>query len=121
MSTRRHRCGQGLVEYALIIAGVALICAVGLSLFGHKTAGMIEAVTAVIPGAHQADNGPIMTGQLIETTDATAGPISLDLNTITQGGPRLGFNTTGNQTNGFDGLVVEPTTGSGQNVNGTGS
>lgn len=105
------RRGQGLVEYALIIAGVALICAVGMSLFGHKTAGMINAVTAVLPGAHSGDNGPITAGQLIETTDYSgSGGISLDLNAIigNNGQPRLGMNTTGNSTNMFDGLIVEP-------------
>ena len=40
----RNRKGQGLVEYALIIAGVTLIAAVGISVFGHKVSDMIDAV-----------------------------------------------------------------------------
>lgn len=112
-NTSQRRRGQGLVEYALIIAGVSLICAVGISLFGHKTGDMINAVTAVLPGAHSGDNGAIMAGQLIETTDGSAGPISLDLNAIqaASGQARLGQNTTGlsgSTANAFDGLVVEP-------------
>jgi Flp pilus assembly pilin Flp len=105
------RRGQSLVEYALLIAGVALVCAVGVSLFGHKTAGMIDATAAVIPGAHADDNGPIGQGQLIETTAGSAGqPIGLDLNTIQQnsGVDRLNQNLTGSNNNMFGGLVVDP-------------
>src|SRR3954454_5671900 len=50
---RRDKKGQGLVEYGLLIAGVALISAAAVSLFGHKTSDMIGAVAAVLPGAHQ--------------------------------------------------------------------
>ena len=52
----RNRKGQGLVEYALIIAGVALIAAVGISIFGHKVSDMIGAVAMILPGAHPDDN-----------------------------------------------------------------
>ena len=67
----RNRKGQGLVEYALIIAGVALIAAVGISVFGHKVSDMIDAVAVILPGADTGDNGPISSGHLIETTDAS--------------------------------------------------
>jgi pilus assembly protein Flp/PilA len=110
---RRDRRGQGLVEYSLIIAGVALICAVGISLFGQKTAEMISAVAVVLPGADADDNGPIGVGQLIETTSATNGPIGLNLAAIVaaNGTSRLTANVTGNNSDGFNGLVVdvEPT------------
>ena len=69
----RNRKGQGMVEYALIIAGVALISAVGISLFGHKVSDMIGLVATVLPGAHQGDNGPIASGHLIDTTNAAPG------------------------------------------------
>jgi Flp pilus assembly pilin Flp len=108
---RRNRRGQGLVEYALIIAGVALIAAVGISVFGHKVSDMISAVATVLPGAHTGDNGPIASGHLIETTDATTSgtPITLDLNAIQSGNGtgRLGGNVLGNSANGFDGLITE--------------
>ena len=45
----RNRQGQGLVEYALLIAGVALVAIVGVSLFGEKTSDMIDAVATVLP------------------------------------------------------------------------
>ena len=105
------RRGQGLVEYAMIIAGVALIGAVGISMFGHKTGDMIDAVAVVLPGAHADDNGPITAGQLLETTPGGAGQaIGLDLTAIqaADGTSRLGQNTTGNGATGFNGLVVEP-------------
>ena len=111
----RCRRGQGLVEYAMIIAGVALVAAVGMTMFGHKTTDMIDAVAVVLPGAHTDDNGPITAGQLLELTPGAAGqPISLDLNAIqaADGTARLGGNTTGNTTTGFNGLVVEPGSGS---------
>jgi Flp pilus assembly pilin Flp len=63
----RNRKGQGLVEYALIIAGVALIGVVGISMFGHKVADLIGTVAAILPGAHTDDNAPIVSGHLIET------------------------------------------------------
>ena len=77
----RNRKGQGLVEYALIIAGVALICAVGISIFGHKVSDMISATAVVLPGAHNDDNAPIVSGKLIETTNDGNG-IVLDANKI---------------------------------------
>ena len=64
----RNRKGQGLVEYALIIAGVALIGTVGISMFGHKVSDLIGTVAAVLPGAHTDDNGAIASGHLIGTT-----------------------------------------------------
>ena len=48
----RNRKGQGLVEYALIIAGVTLICAVGIAIFGHKVSDMISATAVILPGAY---------------------------------------------------------------------
>jgi Flp pilus assembly pilin Flp len=91
----RNRKGQGLVEYALIIAGVTLICAVGISIFGHKVAGLIDTVAVILPGAHTECNGAITDGQLIETTAGAAGaPIQLDTGTIVTnaGSERLGNN-----------------------------
>lgn len=107
----RNRKGQGLVEYALIIAGVTLICAVGISVFGHKVSDMINAVAVILPGAHDADNGPIVSGQIIETTPGTKGtPIVVDLPTIlnNSGAARLSDNMEGGKTTeGMDGLVVD--------------
>ena len=96
----RNRKGQGLVEYALIIAGVALIGAVGISIFGHKVSDMISAVAMILPGAHPDDNAAIVSGKLIETTnDGGLGgnAITLDTNAIAgnNGKSRLFGNTEG--------------------------
>jgi len=113
----RSKKGQGLVEYGLIIAGVALICAVSVSIFGHKVSDLIAAVATVLPGAHAEDNGPITSGKLIETTETGAAGsgdgIELDVATIegNTSTPRLGNNVLGADTvpaGGFGGLILEP-------------
>jgi len=111
----RNKQGQGLVEYALLIAGVALISAAAVSVFGHKTSDLIGSVTAVLPGAHAGDNAPIVSGSLIETTEGSATEnIQLDSAAIVAnaGASRLGNNVLGegatpDATDGFNGLVVE--------------
>jgi Flp pilus assembly pilin Flp len=107
----RNKQGQGLVEYALLIAGVALISAAAVSVFGHKTSDLIGSVTAILPGAHADDNGPIVSGKLIETTSAADGDIALNVADIVanENTPRLSDNVTGtgNTADGFGGLVVE--------------
>jgi Flp pilus assembly pilin Flp len=107
------RRGQGLVEYGLIIAGVALISAAAISILGHKTSDLIGAVATILPGAHADDNGAIVSGKLIETSlDATTDAMELDLQGIfaNADSPRLGNNVTniaGNAAD-FGGLIVEP-------------
>ena len=110
----RDKKGQGLVEYGLLIAGVALISAAAVSVFGHKTDHLISAVAAVLPGAHTDDNNTIFAGQLIETAPkGVSGSITLDVDTIAttaKGTDRLGINVLGDTqgTNrGFDGLIAE--------------
>lgn len=109
-----NKKGQGLVEYGLIIAGVALICAAAISVFGHKTSDLIAATAAILPGAHADDNGPITSGKLIETTGADSGAIALDATTIVANNDtgRLDANVFGSTTaaggDGFGGLVLEP-------------
>jgi len=87
---RRRQKGAAMVEYALLIAGVALISAAAVSVFGHKTNDMIASTAAVLPGAHGDDNAPILSGRIIETDTvgpATPGPsgaasITIDVDTI---------------------------------------
>ena len=96
----RNEKGAALVEYALIIAGVALIAAATISVFGHKTNDMLATATAVLPGAHADDNAPIVSGKVIETSSAAPGldngnaanGIGLDVTAITtaNGTSRLG-------------------------------
>jgi len=110
----KKRRGAALVEYALLIAGVALISAAAISIFGHKTSDLVAAVATVLPGAHLDDNGPIVSGKIIETTaPTTTTGIALDTTTINTNTntPRLGNNVTGvgGAGDGFGGLVLEPT------------
>ena len=111
----RNRKGQGLVEYAMLIAGVALVAIVGVSLFGEKTGGMISAVATVLPGADADDNGPIGQGHLIETTGIGGGNSQIQLNvgqiSGNSGVARLGQNLAGNTTDGFAGLVNDAVPG----------
>src|SRR5437588_13116180 len=90
---KRNEAGAALVEYALIIAGVTLIAAATVSVFGHKTNDMLATATAVLPGMHAEDNAPIVSGRVIETPPNAPGNdngnlangIALDLNAITAG------------------------------------
>lgn len=91
----RNKRGAALVEYGLLVAGVALVATAAISVFGHKTSDLISAIATVLPGAHDDDNAPIVSGKIIETTPgAAATPITLDTATIlaNSGNPRLGDN-----------------------------
>lgn len=102
----KKRRGAALVEYGLLIAGVALIGAAAVSIFGHKTSDLVAAVATVLPGAHADDNGAITSGKLIETSaptgaGAAATPIALSVsdinaNSVTE---RLGNNLLGTTNN----------------------
>ncbi len=95
----RNRKGQGLVEYALIIAGVALIAAAAISVFGHKVTDLIAATAVILPGAHPDDNNAIQSGHLIETgPDGTNGAIAVNGAAVTaaNGQSRLFDNVFGN-------------------------
>jgi pilus assembly protein Flp/PilA len=106
----RCRKGAALVEYSLLVAGVALIGAASVATFGHKTNDMLAMTAAVLPGAHADDNGPIVSGKIIETGQVANGgtAIGLDVDAIVTAGAteRLGGQL------GLDGdvtaLVVEP-------------
>ena len=101
-NSQRGRRGAALVEYGLIVAGVALVCAAAVSVFGHKTAQMVGTAAAMLPGATDADNGTIVTGKIIRTTTNADG-ITIDPgegNTLEN---NLGVDTSD--------LVTDPTVG----------
>jgi pilus assembly protein Flp/PilA len=117
---KRSQKGAALLEYSLLIAGIALIGAAAIAIFGHKTTDMMVAVAAVLPGAHTDDNNPIISGKIIETTatgngvvgtTATAG-ITLDIDAIVGNtgqarlGTQMGLNSGGG--NSLASLVLEP-------------
>jgi hypothetical protein len=109
----RNRKGQSLVEYALIIAGVALVGTVGISMFGHKVADLIGTVAAILPGAHTDDNAPIVAGHLIETdNNGPGGSIEISPADITadNGMNRINGNLLGNG-GGVDSPLVQESGG----------
>ena len=69
----RRRRGQGLVEYIIIVAAVALICLVAVSVFGHKVADQYAIGAGMLPGAHAEDNLPIATGEYAQVAENAAG------------------------------------------------
>ena len=99
----RSRRGQGLVEYIIIVASVALISLVAVSIFGHKVADQYAVGAGMLPGAHADDNNPIVTGfyagftEDVDGNNAANGQVTwadvtgkteaneLDNNVITQG------------------------------------
>ncbi len=112
----RDRKGQGLVEYALLVAGIAIVSLAGISLLGHKTSDLMDAAAVLLPGAHQDDNNPITSGHLIETDNQgglTGNAIEVSTTQIiaNDGTDRLGVNLYGaqspNATNGLGGTIIE--------------
>lgn len=106
----KNKKGAALVEYSLVVAGVALVAAAGVSIFGHKTNDLISATATILPGAHDDDNAPILSGKIIETTQDANGVIQVDAQGIFDNSntSRLGNNLLGD-TNGslIENLVVE--------------
>lgn len=70
---RRSRRGQGLVEYIIIVAAVALISLVAVSVFGHKVADQYAIGAGMLPGAHTEDNLAIVTGEYAGFAENAAG------------------------------------------------
>ncbi len=101
----QYRRGQGMVDYALLVAGVALVGVVGVSMMGHKTADLIGTVASVLPGSHSDDNGPIIASQIVETkfdgTDVVLDNAAVSTN-IRSLNANLGFS-------GYDGEFVDDT------------
>ena len=91
----RDKRGSALVEYGLLIAGVALVSAAAISMLGHKTSDLVGAAAAILPGAHDDDNGAIISAKLIETTRDPNGNIIADPQAAASQTPRLGNNLFG--------------------------
>lgn len=73
----RRRLGQALVEYALLLAGVALVCTVAIALLGDKTRNQYGVLAAILPGAHPNDNKPLGGGEVIPL-DTSGSTITLN-------------------------------------------
>ncbi|MCG8649342.1 MAG: class III signal peptide-containing protein [Pirellulales bacterium] len=104
LSFSKNRRGQGLVEYIIIVAAVAMISLVAVSIFGHKVADQYAIGAGLLPGAHAEDNAPIVTGEFAGFQDDGAG------NNIGNGQVTWG-DVTGNATLGeMDNNVVTQAT-----------
>ncbi|PQO28208.1 Flp family type IVb pilin [Blastopirellula marina] len=105
----KNRKGQGMVEYGLIIAGVALVCFVGISVLGNKVGDLIAATAAILPGAQSEDNMPIRVGHLIEVHPNDDGHIVLNIAKILSNSntPRLGRNFGLENPTDFGSLVLD--------------
>ena len=95
----RSKKGAALVEYALLVAGIAIVAAAAVSLLGHKTSDLIGTSATIIPGVSGEDNNPISSGRLIETSVNDDGNIATDIQAILDKngqervGDNLGFDT----------------------------
>ncbi len=98
----RNKKGQGLVEYGILVGGIALVCLAATAMLGHKTNDLIAVVTAVLPGAHNEAALPIVSGKLVKTT-STNGAIVLDVTN-----PGSMANNLGLDPEALELLVVEP-------------
>lgn len=104
----KQRRGAALVEYSLLIGGVALVASAAVAVFGHKTTDMVAAVAAVLPGAHADDNAPIVSGKIIDTIQDANGNIVLDVASAAAGTNSLGNNTGLTTPDLGTTLVIEP-------------
>ena len=75
----RRRKGAAMVEYGLLVGGVALVLTATISVLGNKTNDIVAAMAAVLPGAHPDDNNPITGGELVEFAPNADGNIALDV------------------------------------------
>ena len=100
--SNRTKRGAALVEYGLIVAGVALVAAVAVSVFGSKTAGMIAASAHVLPGTNADDNGAITVGHVVQTTGGNGSTIAVDPNSVNSMGDSMGVTITP------DSWVIDP-------------
>ncbi|TWT58852.1 hypothetical protein KOR42_22390 [Thalassoglobus neptunius] len=74
----KSRKGQGMVEYGILVGGVALVCLVAVATMGHKSNDLMAACAAALPCAHDDDQGPIVSGKLVNTQQDTNGVVYLD-------------------------------------------
>ncbi|MEM7478386.1 MAG: class III signal peptide-containing protein [Planctomycetota bacterium] len=99
----RNKKGQGLVEYGILVGGVALVGLAAVSILGHKTTDLLGTVAAALPGAHDDDQGAIVSGKIVATTQtAFADGTGIILNTASSGtfSDNLGIDASS--------LVIEP-------------
>ena len=95
----KSKKGQGLVEYGILVGGVALVTLAAVAILGHKTNDLVATVAGALPGAHADDNAPIVSGKLVATTSNGSGLV-LDVSNPGSFSSNLGIT-------GVDALVLE--------------
>ena len=75
----RKKRGAALVEYGLLVAGVALTTAVAVSMLGHKTNDLLGTVAGALPSSNVEDTGAIQSNRLFATQGGNGTPITLDI------------------------------------------
>jgi hypothetical protein len=83
-----RRKGQALVEYALLLAGIALVCTVAVAVLGKKTADVIGVMAAVMPGTQSTDNVPINTLPILSVKPVN-GTLMLDTSNLGNGSDQM--------------------------------
>ena len=78
----RNKKGAAMVEYALLVTGIAVVAVAAVSILGHKTSDLIAIAAAIIPGVNIDDNDEIVSGALIETAPNAAGALAVDVDEI---------------------------------------
>jgi pilus assembly protein Flp/PilA len=96
----KNKKGQGLVEYGILVGGIALVALAATAILGHKTTDLIGTVAASLPGAHNEDNGAIVSGTLVNVTSSGGSGFRLDGTNPGSFSSNLGIDV--------DGLIVEP-------------
>ena len=99
----KSKKGQGLVEYGILIGGVALVCLAAVALLGHKTNDLIAVTCSALPCAHDEEAGPIVSGKLVATTTNASGGLILDVNNPGSLASNLGLDQTG-----LEAMIIEP-------------
>jgi hypothetical protein len=74
--SRKSRKGQGLLEYAFLIAGIAFISLLALSVFGHKLSDQYAVAAGMLPGAHDEDNLPVASQKFLGYEDDGSGALA---------------------------------------------
>lgn len=96
----KSKKGQGLVEYGILVGGIALVALAATAILGHKTSDLVGTVAAALPGAHEEDAGAIVSGRLVNLTQGGQSGFVLDGTNPGSYASNLGIDA--------EGLVVEP-------------
>ncbi|MBV9124227.1 MAG: hypothetical protein JO112_12790 [Planctomycetes bacterium] len=105
-SRRPQRKASVLVEYGLLIAGVALTCVLSIAVLGHKTFMVFGTQAAIMPGASKDDNQPIRHVQTIPL-DTQGQVIQLDAKNLVKEGGTDRMQDIFDTPNAGDSLIVD--------------